>query len=363
VVVFRLRGVSLVCGPPGAGKTTFAAWYTYHNYKRVFWVSVFEDEATFRRNMASFGYDFGDRLVFWEAPLAEPEAFFGTLLDAVARERPEALVIDSVTEVLALGGGLDILHNVLYRAVKQSGVEVFLTAEKDVASKVAYVADNVIELIYEVYPYGALREAVVRKIRGGKAGYSIPFIIREGRGIVFLAPEAPARTAAEQLSTGTCLDEAVGGVYKGLLHAIVGPVGAGKTWLMLKAATALRERGRGIVYIAVSGAGAVYAERFGVDTVEVDLNVEELFAAVVSADHDVVFISGLEALSTLYGSSVLHMVLRILLQVARGGRAVVVSLRDLHGLDMLFDVIVKMEERSVIGVRGPQVRIGEKIGC
>jgi hypothetical protein len=132
---------------------------------------------------------------------------------------------------------------------------------------------------------------------------------------------------------------------------------------MLKAATALREKGRGIVYIAVSEAGAVYAERFGVDTVEVNPNVEELFAAVVSADSDVVFISGLEALSTLYGPSVLYMVLRILLQMARGGRAVVVSLRELHDLDMLFDVIVKMEERSVIGVRGPQVRIGEKIGC
>jgi len=360
--MFRLRGVSLVYGPPGAGKTTFAAWYTYHNYKRVFWVSVFEDEATFRRNMASFGYDFGERLVFWEAPLAEAEAFFGTLLDAAARERPEVLVIDSVTEVLALGGGLDIIHNVLYRAVKQSGVDVFLTAEKDVASKVTYVADNVIELLYEVYPYGALRDVVVRKIRGGKAGYSMPFIIREGRGIVFLTPEAPAKTAAEQLSTGTCLDEAVGGVYKGLLHAIVGPVGAGKTWLMLKAASALKERG-GAVYISVSGAGAVYAERFGVDAVEVDLNVEELFAAVASTDRDVVFIRGLEALSTLYGPSVLYTELRILLQMARGGRAVVVSLRDLHDLDMLFDVIVQMEERSVIGIRGPQGRIGEKIKC
>jgi hypothetical protein len=77
------------------------------------------------------------------------------------------------------------------------------------------VADNVIELIYEVYPYGALREAVVRRIRGGMAGYSIPFIIREGRGIVFLAPETPAKTAAEQLSTGTRLDEAVGGGLQG----------------------------------------------------------------------------------------------------------------------------------------------------
>ena len=95
--MFQLRGVTLVYGPPGAGKTTLTAWYTYNSYRKVFWVSVFEDEASFRRNAASFGYDFGGRLVFWEAPLAGAEAFFSTLLDAVARERPEALVIDSVT--------------------------------------------------------------------------------------------------------------------------------------------------------------------------------------------------------------------------------------------------------------------------
>jgi len=295
--------------------------------------------------------------------LAEAEAFFGTLLDAVARERPEVLVIDSVTEVLALGGGLDIIHNVLYRAVKQSGVDVFLTAEKDVASKVTYVADNVIELIYEVYPYGALREAVVRKIRGGKAGYSLPFIIREGKGILFLAPAAPAKVAVERLETTTCLDEAVGGLYKGLLHAVVGPVGAGKTWLMLKAAKALKEKGRKVTYVAVSGAGVVYAEQFAVDAVDVGLNVEELFATVVSTDNEVVFIRGLEALATLYGPAVLYTVLRILLQTARGGRAVVISLRDLHDLDMLFDVIVKMEEKNAVGVRGPGGKIGEKVKC
>jgi len=361
--MFQLRGVTLVYGPPGAGKTTFTAWYTYNSYRKVFWVSVFEDEASFRRNAASLGYDFGERLVFWEAPLVELEAFFSTLLDAVARERPEALVIDSVTEVLAAGGGLDIIHNVLYRAVKQSGVDVFLTAEKEVAPKVAYIADNVVELIYEVYPYGAVREAVVRKIRGGRAGFSLPFIIREGRGILFLAPAAPAKVAVERLETGTCLDEAVGGLYKGLLHAVVGPVGAGKTWLMLKAAKALKEKGRGVMYVAVSGAGAVYAEQFAVDAVDVGLNVEELFAAVVSTDKEVVFIRGLEALATLYGPAVLYTVLRILLQTARRGRAVVVSLRDLHNLDMLFDVIVKMEEKNAVGIRGPGGKIGEKVRC
>lgn len=87
-------------------------------------------------------------------------------------------------------------------------MDVFLTAEKEVAPGVAYVADNVVELIYEVYPYGAVREAVVRKVRGGRAGFSLPFLIREGRGILFLAPAAPSKAAVERLETGTCLDDA-----------------------------------------------------------------------------------------------------------------------------------------------------------
>jgi len=158
-------------------------------YGNVFWVSAFEDEATFRANMAKLGYDFGERLVFWEAPYGEVEAFFNALVDAVAREGAEALVIDSVTAFLPQGG-LDLLQNLLYRVVRKMGVDVFLTAEEHVAGQLTYLADNVIELHYEVYPYGSFRELVVRKVRGGPAGYTRPFIIVEGEGFVPLTPPA-----------------------------------------------------------------------------------------------------------------------------------------------------------------------------
>ncbi len=96
---------------------------------------------------------------------------------------------------------------------------------------------------------------------------------------------------------------------------------------------------------------------------DVGLNVEELFATVSSTDGDAVFIRGLEAFATLYGPAVLYTVLRILSQMARSGKAVVVALRDLHNLDMLFDVIVKMEEKNAVGIRGPGGKIGEKVRC
>jgi hypothetical protein len=34
----------------------------------------------------------------------------------------------------------------------------------------------------------------------------------------------------------------------------------------------------------------------------------------------------------------------------------VIALRDLHDLDILFDVIVKMEEKNAVGIRGPAAK-------
>jgi len=349
----ELRGVTLVYGPAGAGKTTFTAWWV-RRYGKVFWVSAFEDEATFRANMARLGYEFGDRLVFWEAPLGDVEAFFNALVDAVAREGPEALVVDSVTAFLPQGG-VDLLQNLVYRVVRKMGVDVFLTAEEHVAGQLTYLADNVIELKYEVHPYGSFRELVVRKVRGGPAGCTTPFLIVEGEGFVPLAsPAGGARPAA--LGTGTCIDKLAGGVYKGAATAIVGPMGSGKTTLMLTVAKALKDGGKRVAYINVGGGGSLVAEKYSVEAVDVEFNITQLLHTLLKLTgrgYDVIFIRGLDAFDKAFGREAFIRALRYVVMASGMGPAMVVSLRRLYGMDILFDVIIRVGENFVESVRSP----------
>ncbi|MCU7787685.1 RAD55 family ATPase [Pyrobaculum sp. 3827-6] len=362
----KLRGVTLVYGPPGAGKTTLTAWYVHGNYDKVFWVSAFEDEVAFRKNMAALGYDFGDRLVFWEAPLIEAGAFFNTLVDSVIRERPGALVIDSITEFLSLGGGVDIIHNVVYRVIKQAGIDVFLTAEREVAEKVAYIADNVIELVYDLKPYGAIREMLVKKVRGGKAGYSVPFVIAEGSGVILFEESTAPTSAVEVVETGWCLDAAAGGLYKGLLHSVVGPMGAGKNWFIINTARALMERGRKVRYIDMATGGLIYAESRGVPALRMEMNFEELLVTLYKLareGYDAVFIRGLDLVRAMYGDESLYKVLKVLRKIAQMGPAIVVSLRDLEKFDMFFDVVIRVNKGVVQAVRAPGGKVGVDIPC
>jgi len=321
-------------------------------YGKVFWASAFEDEATFRANMAKLGYEFGDRLVFWEAPLGDVEAFFNALVDAVARERPEALVIDSVSAFLPQGG-VDLLQNLVYRVVRKMGVDVFLTAERQVAEQLTYLADNVIELKYEVYPYSSFRELVVRKVRGGPAGYTTPFIIVEGDGFVPLAPPL-GKVKPEVLETGTCIDKLAGGLYKGLAAAVVGPMGSGKTTLLLTVAKALKEGGKRVAYINLGPGGSLVAEKYGVEAISLYFDRTQLVQTLLKLkDYDAVFIRGLDVFDEAFGREAFIRTLRCVTRASYMGPALVVSLKELNGMDILFDVIIRMGEDFVESARSP----------
>ncbi len=367
----RLKGVTLVYGPAGAGKTTFAAWYAYSNYGRVFWVSAFEDERTFRANMAKLGYAFGDKLIYWDAPLVEDlEAFSRTLIDEAVRQKPELLVLDSITE-LTYGdphGGVKVLHNLIYRLIKTAGVDVLATAERQVAERITYIADNVIELRYDVYPYGTVRELVVRKARGGRAGYVVPFSIAEGVGFVLISAE-PSSKPGEVVKTGvSCIDEALGGITGGAVTALVGPVGSGKSTVMLKMAEGLKRAGKRAYYLSFLGDAELLRAKYDVEALNAPLDVDafllQVYILAVKQKADALFIDGVDIFARFFDERIFYIVLLELIKLVKAaGIPAVISLAEDWGLLNYLDAVARISNRTVTAVKTPIGIAGSQRSC
>ncbi|MGC8583450.1 MAG: RAD55 family ATPase [Thermoproteus sp.] len=367
----RLRGVTLVYGPAGAGKTTFAAWYAYGNYSKTLWVSAFEDEATFRANMSRLGYDFGDRLAYWEAPLVDDvEALLNSLMETVAAAKPELLVVDSVSELIYRDPevGAKAMHNMLYKLSKTFGVDVIVTAERQVAERLTYIADNVVELRYEVFPYGTVREMVVRKVRGGKAGYAVPFAIAEGLGFVPIRAVTAAAPGGV-LKTGVpCLDETLGGLVGGAVSALIGPTGSGKSTVMLKAAENLKKAGKRAYYLSFLGDADLLRLRYDVESINAPLDVEslllQLYILTVKLKADAVFIDGIDLLARFFEEKVFNTVLLNLIRLVKAsGVPVLISLTRDWGIANYLDAVAYISERRVTAVKTPAGAVGAAHSC
>jgi circadian clock protein KaiC len=129
----------LVGGGPGAGKTVLACHFLHEGTKRdekVAYVSLVESEKSFRANAARMGFDFGDNLTFLEFFTGTAGAVAGVLdaiMAAVQAVRPRRVVIDSISSISDSvrdeGEMRRILHNVLARTMRQSGITAMLVAE------------------------------------------------------------------------------------------------------------------------------------------------------------------------------------------------------------------------------------------
>ncbi len=218
----------LVEGPPGAGKTSFAAKFVYEACKRgekAVYLSFVEGKESFYSFMKRLGLDFKELELkglfdFIEAvPIHNEEAvrlILENLLLNVSEKGIRRVAIDSITVLIHTFGpekAREMITSLILREFRKMGVTTLLIAEKPKSygetevSVEEYIADVVIELNYRI-EYGK----IVRYMRILKArGTSIPlseltFTLIPGTVIHVQAPiiphEIPAIDTETNYTTG-----------------------------------------------------------------------------------------------------------------------------------------------------------------
>lgn len=362
-----LRGITLIYGKPGTGKTTLAAHMASERLRRgekVLWVSFYEDRDTLLKNAKGLGYDL-EKAHLWDAVLADPQSVFNYIVALATEEAPSLLVVDSISQLQ----GLDLrthLTNVIYRALKPTGVDILLTAEEEGAIPLNYIADNIIHLVRKVSERGvSTRYMDFEKMRGRPAGFVKPFEIVEGVGIVFLDDLKPARRGAGRtIRTGTCIDELLGGLEPGGTLSIA-PSSNRYLRFLARLAASLSQQGAKVLFAARSVDPLKFysrVEKLGgkIVTKRVEVRPERywwltygLYKAVEEVQPDVVMTDWLDVEFALLGRDLaLEIYYRNVSMLKEAGIALVASVAEERGLLAFSDnAILFTEEGNALYAR------------
>ena len=271
---------SLVCGPPGAGKSLFALQFLVNGVTRYAEPGVFlafeESRAEVLANVGSLGFDLDGlerdgRLLVDALPL-EPEAVETGEFDlealivrvawAVERVGAKRLAIDNVEALFAAFGRPALVRSELrrlFRWLKDQELTTVITGERGEGPITRhgieeYLSDCVGGLDDRVAQDGATRRLRVLKYRGSTHGRNeYPFLIgADGLEVLPITSlSLNQNVSSDRVSSGVFgLDEMLGGegVFRGSGVLISGTSGTGKTTVAAGFADAACRRGETVLF-------------------------------------------------------------------------------------------------------------------
>jgi len=267
----------LLAGHPGSGKTMFSAQYLHHGASKLgepgIYVSFAENREAFLRNMRRTHMDFEkleEKSLFKFVDLITvSESAVEETLTTIMREletlKAKRLVIDSFSAMSqAFTQKIEariILHTILGKMTRLSGVTTLLIAEKQLGSDALgggmeeFVSDAVIVLTQSSMRGHLIRNIDIFKMRGTNASRARHhYEITENGMIVYPSLDLPnsTKTYTEKVSTGIeGFDRMLtGGPYKGSLLMTLGESGTGKTSMALQFMANGAEKGERTLFVS-----------------------------------------------------------------------------------------------------------------
>ena len=246
----------LLAGHPGSGKTLLSSQFLYNGatkqHEPGIYVSFAENREAFLRNMQRTKMDFEklerEGLFKFIDFVTVRESAVDEALNAVISEidalKARRLVIDSFSALAqAFSQRIDariVLHTVLGRMTRLSGVTTILIAEKALGSRMLgggmeeFVSDAVVILTHSFERGYLVRNLDIVKMRGTRTSRArLNYDIGNDGLVVYpaLAPYPIKKIYSERVSTGIDgLDRMLsGGIYKGSTMLVMGESGTGKT--------------------------------------------------------------------------------------------------------------------------------------
>jgi circadian clock protein KaiC len=273
---------SLVCGPPGVGKSLFALQFLVNGVTRYDEPGVL---LTFEENRADVVADVGslhinleglerDGLLLVDGLILESqvvdtgefdlEALMVRLARAVEKLGAKRVAIDNVEALFSAFSRPSLLRSELrrlFRWLKDQGLTTVITGERGDGTLTRhgieeYLSDCVVVLDDRVVQDVATRRLRVLKYRGSNHGRNeYPFLIGvEGLEVLPITSLGLNKdVSADRISTGVSgLDEMLGGqgVFRGSGVLVSGSSGTGKTTVGASFAVAACQRGEAVLFFS-----------------------------------------------------------------------------------------------------------------